>query len=113
MVRRGRQERSRPSPSSSSSSLYSLLWCIHEGCLPERPLPLKAPHKSLGVLEELAHGGAKGGHCLTVGIGDPLLGGGAEGVLWQGVDPLREVPEAPAEGVYVLRAHREHEVGLF
>src|SRR5215204_6355185 len=96
---------------SSSSSPH---WCIPEGPShsPERPLPLEAPHEALGVLEELAHGGAKGGHRLTVGVGDPLVGGGAKGVLRQGVDPLREVPEAPAEGGDVPRAHPQHEVGL-
>src|ERR671921_1707993 len=109
MVRRGRWERPQLSPSSSFSSPH---WCIPEGPSPERPLPLEAPHEALGVLEKLAHGGAKGGHRLTVGVGDPLFGGGAEGVLRQGVDPLREAPEAFAEGGYVLRAHCEHEVGL-
>src|SRR5829696_7018151 len=109
MVRRGRWERPQLSPSSSFSSPH---WCIPEGPSPEHPLPLEAPYKGLGVLEELAHGGAKGGHRLAVGVGDPLFWGGTEGVLWQGVDPLREVPEAPAEGGYVPRAHREHEVGL-
>ena len=101
MVCRWRQERPQRSPSSSSSSPR---WCIPEGRSPERALPLEAPHEGLGVLKELAHGGAKGGHRLAVGIGDPLFGGGAEGVLWQGVDPLREVPKTPAEGSYVLRA---------
>ena len=56
--------------------------------LAKRPLPLEAPYKGLGVLKELAHGGAKGGHRLTVGVGNPLFGGSAEGILRQGVDPL-------------------------
>src|ERR671921_218265 len=75
MVRRGRWERPQLSPSSSFSSPH---WCIPRGPLPERPLALEAPHEALGVLKELAHGGAKGGHRLTVGIGDPLFGGGAD-----------------------------------
>src|SRR5215204_1152699 len=72
-------------PGSSSSSLP---WCTPEGPSPKRPLALKAPHEGLGVLKELAHGGAKGGHRLTVGVGNPLFWGGAEGVLREGVDPL-------------------------
>ena len=83
-----------------------------EGPSPESAFPLEALYEALDMLEELAHGGTKGGHRLTVGVGDPLFGGGAESVLWQGINPLQEVPEALAKGCHVLRAHREHEVGL-
>src|SRR5919112_4717422 len=100
MVRRGRWERPQLSPSSYFSSPH---WCIPEGPSPERLLALEAPHETLGVLKELAHGGAKGGHRLTVGIGDPLFRGGAEGVLRQGEDPPREAPKAPAQGGDVPR----------
>src|SRR4028118_21261 len=81
--------------------------------LPRCPRLFKPLHNLLYVSKELAYGGAKGGHSVSVGVRNSLLTKRICRVSRQDIDLIREAPKALMYHSNMARAHHEHEVSLF